>query len=149
MVISVRDATPEDNGPIAHLLGLLGYPTPERDVGARLRSAGEAGGVVVAEDDGGCVGLAAYQLVYHFETGAPRCRLTALVVDADQRTKGAGRALVAEVESRAAAAGCTSAELTSSRPPRRDAAHRFYPAIGFVDAGERSVFYVKDLPLGK
>jgi GNAT superfamily N-acetyltransferase len=146
-MVSIREARSGDAPRLAEMLCQLGYPTEEEEVGARLERARRVGAVIVAEEGGACVGLAAYQFVYHFEIGAPRCKLTALVVDEATRAKGAGRALVAEVEARAAAGGCTKVELTSSRQATREAAHRFYPSIGYADSGERSVYYIKDLPL--
>jgi len=99
--------------------------------------------VLVAEKDGRCLGFAAFQIVYFIEDAAPRCRLTAIGVDELARETGVAGAPLAEVEERATRVGCTAVEVTSSS--RRRAAHRFYPALGYVDGTTEKVFYIKPL----
>ncbi len=59
----------------------------------------------------------------------PRCALRKLYVDdlvasASERSRGVGRALLAELAERARAAGCTAIDLDSAL--HRQDAHRFY-----------------------
>lgn len=146
LMVPVRDAVSGDLDRLTDLLDQLGYPADLEEVRARLDAACDSrGGVLVATDGDTCVGFAAYQVVYFFEDGAPRCRVTAIAVDHAARGLGVGRALLAEVETRASRCGCITLEATSGHRPERAAAHRFYPALGFSDGGRRSAYYVKAL----
>jgi GNAT superfamily N-acetyltransferase len=142
-----RDATAADAQELARLLTQLGYPTTPARVTATLPAAtGDRGGVIVVEaEDGRLTAFAAYQIVYFFEDAAPRCRVTALAVDEHARRTGIGRSILAEVERRARSRGCTEIEVASSRRAERDAAHKFYPAVGFGDAGETSAYFSRHL----
>jgi 8-oxo-dGTP pyrophosphatase MutT (NUDIX family)/GNAT superfamily N-acetyltransferase len=143
---SLRDAAPHDAADLARLLTQLGYPTTSSRVTAVMPAAtGERGGIVVAEDANGLAGFVSYQIVYFLEDAAPRCRVTAIAVDEEARRSGVGRSMLAEVERRARSFGCTEIEVSSSRRPERDGAHRFYPAVGFDDASSASAFYSKPL----
>ena len=62
------------------------------------------------------------------------CRLTSVVVHPSARRGGVARALVAEAESRARAAGCARIEVTSAL--HRDGAHDFYRGAGVRPVSE-------------
>jgi GNAT superfamily N-acetyltransferase len=121
------------------LLGELGYPTSTEDARARLgRVLGyEDAGVFVCEVAGEAVGLAAYQVVHLLERPQPQCRITALVVRAQERRRGVAAALIAAVESVAREASCFRLEVTTQ--PRRDDAAAFYLANGFHERPRRLV----------
>jgi ribosomal protein S18 acetylase RimI-like enzyme len=143
---AIRPASMADSAPLLALLGQLGYPSTPGRLGVQLASAsGDHGAVLVAADGDAVSGFASYQIVYFFEDGAPRCRLTAIAVDEAARQRGVGHQLVAEVERRARAAACTELEVVSAHRPERAAAHAFYPALGFVDASRGCGFYTKVL----
>lgn len=74
-------------------------------------------------DDGGCLGVAGWRLV---ATAASVRKLYVddLVTTSALRSTGVGHALLAELEQRARAAGCTALELDSG--VHRHDAHRFY-----------------------
>ena len=138
-----------DAEPLLVLLGQLGYPsTPSRLVGQLASASGDHGGVLVAAEGDSVSGFASYQIVFFFEDGAPRCRPTAIAVEAAARQTGVGQRLVAEVERRARAAACTELEVVSAHRPERAAAHAFYPALGFVDARHECGLYTKVLSEG-
>ncbi len=145
-VVRVRSASARDAGRLGSLLDELGYPsTSERLVGALAGAQTDMGDVVVAEeDDGDIIGFASYQLVYFFEDAAPRCRLTAIVVDRAAWRTGAGNLLLREIERIAVQAACTAIEATSRRSAERSAAHSFYQDVGFVDEAT-CVFFTKRL----
>jgi GNAT superfamily N-acetyltransferase len=142
----IRPASTADAPSLLALLDQLGYPsTPHRLVTQLATAAGDRGEVLVAADGESVSGFASYQIVYFFEDGAPRCRLTAIAVDEGVRHTGVGQRLVAEVERRARAAACTELEVMTAHRPERAAAHAFYPALGFVDASRECGFYTKIL----
>ena len=59
-----------------------------------------------------------------------RAQVESVRVAVDLRGRGIGRALMADVEARARAAGCTLIQLTSHKD--RDRARRFYEGLGFT-----------------
>jgi GNAT superfamily N-acetyltransferase len=65
----------------------------------------------------------------------PVARIAALVVDAEHRGRGIGRALVDELEAEARQRGCGLLFLTTSE--RRDDAHAFYEQLGLERSGRR------------
>lgn len=125
----IRDATPADAEDVAGLLGELGYPAAAGEVAARLQRPDER--VLLAEADGRAVGLAAVAVGSLLQHPTPIARVTALVVSAPARGLGAGRRLMARAEELAREAGCGGIELTSGMRPEREAAHRFYEALGY------------------
>lgn len=74
-------------------------------------------------------------------------RITARSVTRSARGLGVGRALVGAVErhARKRKMGAMIREVGSGRRPERAAAHRFCPAMGFVDANQTAARYVKRL----
>lgn len=73
---------------------------------ARLLDPASGMGGLVAEDDGGIIGICNY--VFHASTWsmAPTCYLQDLFVDPAARGSGAAKALIAECEAVARAQGC-------------------------------------------
>jgi GNAT superfamily N-acetyltransferase len=91
----------------------------------------------VAEIDGRLLGMAACHAIPLLHRHAPTCRLIVLVVSDSARRTGVGAALVERVEAEGRRLGCDRLEVTSSGD--RDAAHRFYEALGFEDRPKRFV----------
>jgi GNAT superfamily N-acetyltransferase len=135
----IRPALLGDAEPIAGLLGALGYPASAEEVTARLTSmlGRDDRGVLVADDAAGVIGLAAYQMVTLLERPRPQCRLTTLVVRADQRRRATARSLLDEVEAAAREWDCFRLEVTT-RPSREDAL-AFYVAFGFEQRPHRLI----------
>lgn len=131
----VRDATDGDAAAVAGLLGELGYPVPPDEMARRLRRPGER--VLLAEADGRPVALVALTIGPQLSHAAPVARVTVLVVAGTARRLGAGRRLMARAEELAREAGCEDIELTSGIRPEREAAHRFYGAIGYLRTSYR------------
>ena len=144
----IRIAGPRDAAAIAVLLTELGYPH-DREQGSarRLAWAAEAGGeVLVADVNGRTAGFAAVHRIPYFERAGAFARVVALSVDAGHRRAGVGRRLMAAVESWAEAHGCVDVEVTSLRS--REAAHRFYAALGYEDRCAESGRLKRALPAG-
>ncbi len=138
----VRAATARDAPEIARLLTVLGHPTAADAVSARWDEWAAAGNValVVARDDGTLAGVATLHRMVVLHRPRPVGRITALVVDASERGRGVGRALVAAAEGALAGAGCGLLEITSNA--RRADAHAFYERLGYE---RTSVRFMKPL----
>ncbi len=141
----IRIAGPRDGQRIAELLTQLGYPQDPGPTAAQLLvwAASPDGMVFVADNGDGPVGVVAVQRVLYFERPGACARIVALSVDADHRRSGAGRRLVREAEAWGARQGCVAMEVTSRRS--RDAAQRFYAALGYEDRCEKSARFHKVL----
>lgn len=130
---------------MAALLTDLGYPHDARQAAERLAAwrADTEGTVLVAEGAGAVGGLVAVHRVPYFERPGAFARIVALSVRRDSRRGGVGRQLVAAAEAWAQSRGCTDLEVTSARA--REAAHRFYPALGYADQCGRAARYTRAL----
>jgi GNAT superfamily N-acetyltransferase len=127
---SFRDAEPADADWIAGLLSEEGYPAGGSDIVRRLERFAEMGSPVrVAEHDGEPLGFVAVHLVPRFEHDDRLARVIALVVDPAVRSRGIGRALLAEVDRIAADAGAAFVEVTAGH--HRQDARRLFEAAGF------------------
>jgi len=82
--VTVRPARRNDAASIAPLLGQLGYPTEVGEVGRLDRLTH----VLIAELGDEIAGLVAYEFVELLHRPQAQCRITALVVHADQRRRG-------------------------------------------------------------
>jgi N-acetylglutamate synthase-like GNAT family acetyltransferase len=140
--LRVREAKTGDLAAITDLVGQLGYPSDEEAVARRLErlAADPRSWVYVAVEDERVVGLAAVHLMSILERDDPIARITAMVVNADARGQGVGRALLERLEERARAEGCDRIDLTTRY--EREGAAAFYQRMGFEDTSLR---FVKDL----
>jgi ribosomal protein S18 acetylase RimI-like enzyme len=135
----VRSARLGDAEALASLLGELGYPAEADEVRLRLSRllARPDAGVLVAEDRGPAIAVAAYQLVEVLERSQPQCRITTLVVDAEHRQRGLARTLLRAIESIAREHECFRLEVTTR--PWREPALGLYTAFGFEQRPHRLV----------
>jgi GNAT superfamily N-acetyltransferase len=78
---------------------------------------------LAALDDGGCLGVAGWRLIATVAMGR-KLYVDDLVTTSTRRSTGVGRALLAELETRARKAGCSVMDLDSG--VQRFDAHRFY-----------------------
>jgi GNAT superfamily N-acetyltransferase len=140
--LRIRDAEPADAPAIAMLLGELGYPSSGAEAVRRLEAYSPVGGthLILVEEDGGLIGLAAMQVMPLVHRDLAVGRITAMVVRSDRRGSGVGRRLLSELEEIARREGCGRIDLTSRY--RREEAHAFYRSQGFEDTSLR---FVKDL----
>ncbi|HVI96577.1 MAG TPA: GNAT family N-acetyltransferase [Anaeromyxobacter sp.] len=136
--LAVRPARPEDVDALVALLGDLFsieadfHPDPERQRrGLALLLDDRARAIVlVAERDRRVVGLVTAQLVISTAEGAPSAWVEDMIVDAAERGRGAGRALLEELERRAAALGATRLQLLADR--ENGPALGFYARLGWA-----------------
>jgi GNAT superfamily N-acetyltransferase len=90
--------------------------------------------VYLAEEDGVPVGTFALLVMDNLaHGGAPEGVVENVVVAEGRRGQGLGRALMRFAMDRCAAAGCYKLVLSSN--VQREAAHRFYEDLGFVQHG--------------
>lgn len=88
--------------------------------------------LIVGVDDTGAV-AATYQITFISGLSlraARRAQIESVRVARTHRGQGTGRAMFADAEARARAAGCTLMQLTMNT--QRKDAHRFYESLGFV-----------------
>jgi N-acetylglutamate synthase-like GNAT family acetyltransferase len=127
----IRAARPGDAAGIARLSAQLGYPADVAVFAERLERllplATHA--LLVCEGEGGrLAGFIGLERRLTIEAG-DQAEVVGLVVDADARRGGAGRALIAAAEDWARARGLRELFLRSNVV--RPEAHAFYPALGF------------------
>jgi len=135
----IRPATAEDGFGLSELLGILGYPCPPEEATQRVLDLHEDGNqtLLVADAQGGPLGMIACDISYYLPLGAPTCRITAVAVGIGAQRRGVGRLLLREAEALARANSAVRIEFTSAE--HRHDAHAFYRACGYVDGALRFV----------
>jgi ribosomal protein S18 acetylase RimI-like enzyme len=135
MSLLVREATEADASDIVRLIDELaeGDSVVQVLTEAYVREClGFPGShVLLTEVHGQAVGLLSYSVRPDLFHAAPSCQIDELVVQATERGKGVGNALLAEVLRRAAALGCVEVSVTVM--PENKGAQRLYRAHGLVD----------------
>ena len=134
----MRPARPADVDALVALLGDLFSieadfrPDPDRQRrGLALLLDDRARAIVlVAERGRRVVGMVTAQLVISTAEGAPSAWVEDMIVDAAERGRGAGRALLEELERRAAALGATRLQLLADR--ENGPALGFYARLGWA-----------------
>jgi ribosomal protein S18 acetylase RimI-like enzyme len=92
--------------------------------------------VFLAEGDTGPCGFAAAE--HRLAPDGERVVLTCLAVEASARRRGIGTQLVAATEAWARRRGVDRVQVAV--PLAREAAQAFYPALGYADAGARTLY---------
>lgn len=141
--VTIRPARPDDAEAMAPLLTALGYPSTPEQVRARMERIGADADyhTLVAARGGRLVGMAGVRRGWKYTGDRPYAELMSLVVDAGERGRGTGAALVEAAEAWTRAQG--GELLLLSTALHREGAHRFYERIGYAQTGRR---YVKKLP---
>ncbi len=138
----IRPATVDDAAAIARLSSQLGYPADAGTFAQRLAliAGSPRHQVFVAVDpdeDAVLLGMVGVEQRLMVETGEP-AEIVAMVVDADARRGGIGRALIDAACDWARAQGCERIFLRSN--VLREQAHAFYPALGFARSKTQHVY---------
>jgi len=111
--VKIRQARSFGAPQIAELLTELGYPTSPAEVKERLGRHDGSDCVLITAG-----GLIALHRVPRLAEGSPFARITALVVAADRRGQGIGRALLSAAEDVARDWDCQLIEVSSAPPDR-------------------------------
>ena len=133
---AIRDAVHDDMPSVLDLLYELGRPKPadkqEEDIFEKVISeyiSDADKGLLVAESDHAVVGLASIMFLSRCNHAGPEMYIPELVVRADCRGRGIGRALAEECMRIAGTRGCHRIRLESGN--RRKDSHDFYRHLGF------------------
>lgn len=137
--IVIRVADDADAAAIARLTTALGYPTETKVAADRLsRLLGRNDHRVwIAERCQEVIGWLQAHACDVLESGF-RVEIVGLIVAADARRSGVGRALVQQAETWARELGATAIIVRSN--VQRAESHRFYPALGFATTKTQSVY---------
>ena len=137
--MKVRPATIADVARLAELSGVLGYPVAVEKLAARVARllARDEDLLLVAERGARVVGWIHAAELELVESGR-RCEILGLVVDAEQRRGGAGRRLVAAIETWARQRGLEEVSVRSAIT--RSESHPFYERLGFVRVKTQHVY---------
>ncbi len=129
---TVRQATPDDATELARMLDLFDRmgATPEQ-VAARMLACQNVLTTCVGGVDGQPAGFACLRLVPHLQGDEPYAELTDIYVDAPFRRHGVARALIAQVEAAARAAGASEVVLITGFD--NEGAQAAYRASGYAD----------------
>ena len=134
---SVRQANAGDATALAPLLQQLGSNEPPMDtqrLAECLAQATPAALTLVAERDGVLLGTCSLHRIDHIAHAFARSAiLEDMVVDSRARGQGVGQALIGRAVEQAREWGCYKMSLSSHL--QREAAHRFYAAMGFAPHG--------------
>ena len=127
MAYELVDLEPGDPRLVSDLLPVLRELRPHLDEGsfAAVYAEGHPQGLrfLAAYDGPRCVGVAGWRILALTST-IRKLYVDDLVTTSDDRSRGVGHALLAELETRARDAGCTVLDLDSG--VQRHDAHRFY-----------------------
>ena len=139
-LVPTRIARMEDAAEVARLCTQLGYPTTTEEMAARMGVVISAGDrqVFVVEDHGSLLGWIGVELRTTLETGR-KAEIVGLVVDADARRTGAGKALVSAAEAWVVQHGLDAVMVRSN--VARVESHPFYEGIGFVRGKSQHVYF--------
>jgi GNAT superfamily N-acetyltransferase len=149
--ITVREARSEDWPAVAALLAELGRPEALgtvleddlRDVYERYLAHPDTV-ALVAEVDGRVLGFCDVEFRTRLNFAEPQAWIPDLVVAEGDRSRGAGRALLARAEEIARNRGCWGMSLESAT--WRERAHAFYVREGWTDSGKAFTKPLTDIP---
>jgi GNAT superfamily N-acetyltransferase len=135
--LRVRGARASDLGSLVRLLGQLFELEADFAPEPRRQRAGLAAmladrrrrAVLVAERDGAVVGMVTAQLVVSTAEGGPAALVEDMVIDAPERGRGAGRALLEAIEGWARERGATRLQLLAD--DGNEPALAFYARMGW------------------
>lgn len=130
----IREATAADLPAMAALMTQLGYPTTVPEMSARVKAMAHNTDYccLLAVEAAAVTGMIGFCKCYAWEISDCYIRIQVLVTDAGKRTQGTGAALVDACSEWGRSRGAAYLSLNCGNKEGREAAHRFYPRIGFA-----------------
>lgn len=138
--LSIRPTNAGDAAAISRLLQQLGYDQTPAALAQKVARRTAERLAFVADADGQVVAFMSLHIMDWIHRPDPAARLSAVVVDAQYRRMGIGRALVEFAEVTASQRGCSYIELTSNLRRRVGGTYDFYDALGYERAAETTYF---------
>jgi len=128
----LRDISEGDAEAISRLITeFTQLPTTATQIQQRLARSRGIEHPILAEIDGNVVGFASLRLLNYLGEDEPYAEISELFVSASYRRLGIARALMAELEARARAAGASSLAVLTAAD--NDPAKALYQAMGFEE----------------
>jgi len=134
---TLRPAEPRDAAALAGLAGELGYPITAAEAEQRLAALGGGSDLVLVADAGGRLAGWIHVATSKGLLAEEHALIAALVVGAEWRGQGIGRALVERASTWAAARGHSRLRVRSQIV--REGALRFYQRTGFSAVKQQMV----------
>jgi GNAT superfamily N-acetyltransferase len=136
----LRPAVLADAQQLAELCGQLGYPSTLAEVEQRLRAiqSSDEHAIFVAEDLGGKLAGCVHVFLMHAVEIDAQAEILGLVVDANSRSLGVGKSLLALAEQWARERGIHTIGLRSNMT--RERAHAFYEREGYSVLKKQKAF---------
>lgn len=143
--VFVRKATRTDARAIAGLMRQLGYDASPRLIEQKLKAFEDSDHDAVflamgGEGDKTVAGCLSAHMLELFHTDGKLGRITSLIVDANMRRAGVGRALIERSTKYFRDGGCIRIEVNSG--DHRPGAHAFYQAVGFTQDERRFIMRI-------
>lgn len=138
MTSTIRKPVSSDLNSISNLLNQLGYNPQIDQIKESIDS--DSGEIYIVEESGIVIGLMSLIYFDYFPTTRKICRITAIVVDEKQRSKGIGLKLIEFAQSESKNRNCVGLEVTTST--ERHETHSFYEKLRFTKTSFR---YYKSL----
>lgn len=144
--LNLRDASLDDAGALARLMGELGYPTSPAEMRQRLETILPQANfrTFVATMAGEVCGMIGTVVSPSYEHNDRTGRIVALVVSEKARRRGVARRLIGWAEKDFAGRAVTRISLTTRLS--RSEAHKFYEQMGYAKTGYR---YAKEIVPGR
>jgi len=142
--VIARDFRASDIPSLSLLTNELGYPTSEKEMSERMASItkNKHYKTVVATIGEQILGYMGLYQCFFWEQNGHFVRIQALVVKHEYRKMGIGRLLIGVAEDWAKEIGAVLVVLNCGNKTERDAAHQFYPSMGFE---AKSTGYIKNI----
>ena len=142
--IITRNFVETDMPQIAALACELGYPTTEEEMSSRMKNIlqNEDYKTVVIAKGHTILGFIGMFKCFYWERNGCYIRIQSLVVSKDAKRLGIGKMLIQAAEKWGHETGALTLSLNCGHKAAREAAHQFYPQMGFLHS---AAGYTKEL----